>query len=83
MLFTVSVVSSVHPQSPAAAKLKSEGATCMGLEITYRIVITIVKETAEIMTKNLFNYESPVSIHLYTYVLSLKILIIILLSFMK
>jgi hypothetical protein len=59
----VSVVSSVHPQSPAAAKLKSEGATCMGLEITYRIAIAIIKETAEIMTKNLFNYVSPVSIH--------------------
>ena len=67
MLFTVSVVSSVHPQSPAAAKLKSEGATSIGRKTTYRIVITIVKETAEIMTKNLFNYESPVSIHLYTY----------------
>jgi hypothetical protein len=66
----VSVVSSVHPQSPVAAKLKSEGATCMGLKIIYRIVIAIIKETTEIMTKNLFNYVSPVSIH----ALCLKIL---------
>jgi hypothetical protein len=38
MLFTVSVVSSVHPQSPAAAKLKSDGAAAS-------VVVTISNES--------------------------------------
>jgi hypothetical protein len=73
MLFTVFVVSSVHPQSPATAKLNSEGATYVGwygLVTPYTIVITIIKEAkAEIMTKNLFNYGVPSYLYntLYAY----------------
>src|SRR5215213_5781563 len=73
MLFTVFVVSSVHPQSPATAKLNSEGATYVGwyggLITPYTIIITIIKEAkAEIMTKSLFNYGVPSYLYtLYAY----------------